>query len=123
MKLKNPKAKGSRNERRMRDWLEARGYSVTKAGGSLGCWDLIGHGKVDRVWPERLILVQVKSTRGCSPAERQQMIFYIRDHGSDAADWAVIYLIARWKPYAEEPSVFRFNPQNDRFDPWENEVL
>ena len=40
--IKNPKAKGSRNERRVRDLLMMYGYYVAKAGGSLGALDLIG---------------------------------------------------------------------------------
>ena len=57
MALKNAKAKGNRNERRSRDLLIADGYTVTKAGGSLGMWDLIGIGRTD------FVLVQVKSNR------------------------------------------------------------
>jgi hypothetical protein len=58
----NAKAKGSRNERRSRDLLEAAGYRVTRAAGSLGEWDLIGVSATDvvlcqvktRVWPGQL---------------------------------------------------------------------
>lgn len=53
--IKNPKAKGARNERRSMALLSAAGYAVTKSGGSLGCWDLIAIGSTD------VILVQVKS--------------------------------------------------------------
>jgi hypothetical protein len=55
MSVKNRKAKGSRNERRTRDLLETAGYQCTKAGGSLGAWDVIGIGSND------FVLVQVKS--------------------------------------------------------------
>ncbi len=51
----NAKAKGSRNERRSRALLEAAGYRVTRAAGSLGEWDLIGVGTTD------FVLCQVKS--------------------------------------------------------------
>lgn len=51
----NCKGKGSRNERRSKDILEAAGYSVTKAGASLGVWDLIGIGSTD------FVVVQVKT--------------------------------------------------------------
>lgn len=51
----NRKAKGSRNERRSRDIFIAAGYAVTKAGGSLGEWDLIGISETD------IILCQVKT--------------------------------------------------------------
>ena len=55
MSLKNAKAKGSRNERRTMALLEALGYVCTKAGASLGIWDVIGVGKHD------FVLVQCKS--------------------------------------------------------------
>jgi hypothetical protein len=51
----NAKAKGSRNEHRSRRLLEAAGYCVTRAAGSLGAWDLIGVSGTD------FVLVQVKS--------------------------------------------------------------
>ena len=51
----NTKAKGSRNERKSKALLESAGYSVTKAGASLGVWDLIGIGSTD------FVLVQTKS--------------------------------------------------------------
>jgi Holliday junction resolvase len=60
-------AKGRRNEWRSRRLLEAAGYSVTRAAGSLGCWDLIGVSATD------FILVQVKSNRLPSPAEREAL--------------------------------------------------
>lgn len=53
----NRKAKGARRERQARDILQAEGYLVTKAGGSLGAFDLVAIGEsMDR-------LVQVKSNR------------------------------------------------------------
>lgn len=61
------KAKGSRRERQSRDLLEAKGYAVTKAGGSLGVFDLIGINSLD------CVLVQVKANRAPGPAERQRM--------------------------------------------------
>jgi hypothetical protein len=51
----NAKAKGARLERRSRDLLEATGYRVTRAAGSLGEWDLIGIGRTD------VVLCQVRS--------------------------------------------------------------
>lgn len=51
----NAKAKGSRNERRSRALLEAAGYAVTRAAGSLGAWDLIGISSTD------MVLCQVKT--------------------------------------------------------------
>jgi Holliday junction resolvase - archaeal type len=61
------KAKGSRREREVRDFLLQRGFKVCKAGASLGEWDLIAvNGHV-------FLLVQVKSNRFCYPAEREAL--------------------------------------------------
>ena len=49
------KAKGTRNEHRSKRLLEAAGYRVTRAGASLGDWDLIGISATD------IVLVQVKT--------------------------------------------------------------
>jgi Holliday junction resolvase len=51
----NCKAKGARQELRSKAILEAAGYAVTKAGASLGVFDLIG------ISPTDIVLVQVKS--------------------------------------------------------------
>ena len=53
--VKNAKRKGTHNEHRSRQLLEAAGYAVTRAAGSLGAWDLIGVGSVD------VVLLQVKT--------------------------------------------------------------
>ncbi len=53
--IKNAKAKGSRNERRTIALLEAAGYICTKAGGSLGIFDVIG------ISSQETVCVQVKS--------------------------------------------------------------
>lgn len=63
----NSKAKGSRNERRSRALLEAAGYQVTRSGGSLGAFDLVGIG------PSDVVLVQVKSNRQPGPRERHTL--------------------------------------------------
>lgn len=64
-RLKNAKAKGSRLERRSKADLEARGFLVTKAGGSLGVADLVA------LHPEsgEVRLVQVKANRLPGAAE------------------------------------------------------
>lgn len=55
----NPsKEKGARSELKVRDQLLADGWYVTKAGGSLGLWDLIA---IHPDGPTRL--VQVKTNR------------------------------------------------------------
>lgn len=63
----NAKAKGSRRERQSKALLEASGYTVTKAGGSLGAWDLVAISATD------FVLVQCKSNRPPSPAERETL--------------------------------------------------
>lgn len=63
----NAAAKGRRNEHRSRRLLEASGYVVTRAAGSLGAWDLVGIGATE------FCLVQVKSNRPPSPAEREEL--------------------------------------------------
>jgi len=62
----NAKAKGSRAERRAIAMLNAMGYLCTKAGGSLGVFDVIALGAVD------IRCIQVKSGTGrLSPLERE----------------------------------------------------
>lgn len=60
----NNKAKGSRNERKTRDFFARQGYTVMKSGGSLGLFDLIA------VNDRHLIFIQVKTNGWGSPAER-----------------------------------------------------
>jgi Holliday junction resolvase len=70
--LKNAKAKGSRNERRTMALLEAAGYVCTKAGGSLGIFDVIGISTQDTVcvqvksnaWPGTLEMEALKNFQG-----------------------------------------------------------
>ena len=64
----NTKAKGSRAERRAIDVLEAAGYCCTKAGGSLGLFDVIGIGPAD----VRCIQVKAGSER-LSSLERERL--------------------------------------------------
>jgi Holliday junction resolvase len=68
----NTKAKGSRREREARKILELAGYFVVKAGGSLGCWDLVALG------PAGARLVQVKSNEKPRPAERERLELFPR---------------------------------------------
>jgi Holliday junction resolvase len=55
MSLKNAKKKGTRNEHRSMALLEASGYICTRAGGSLGVWDIIGISSRD------VVLLQCKT--------------------------------------------------------------
>jgi len=63
----NAKRKGTRNEHKSRRLLEAAGYCVTRAAGSLGAWDLVGVSATD------FVLVQCKSNRAPAPAERETL--------------------------------------------------
>ena len=61
------KAKGTRWELECQKMLEAEGYWVTKAGGSLGAFDLVALGD------ENIICVQCKCNRWADPDERKTM--------------------------------------------------
>jgi hypothetical protein len=88
----NAKAKGSRNERRSRALLERAGYRVTRSGGSLGVWDLIGIGPAD------VVLVQVKTTRPPSPTERVALTAFPVPQGTRK-------LVHRWRDRQRHPDV------------------
>jgi hypothetical protein len=70
--MRNAKAKGARREYQARQLLETAGYSVVKAGGSLGIWDLVALG------PQGARLVQVKSNEKPRPAERERLALFPR---------------------------------------------
>jgi hypothetical protein len=61
----NTKAKGSRQEHRSIELLEAAGYACTRAAASLGVFDIIGIGPTD------VVLVQVKSRDWPGAAEME----------------------------------------------------
>lgn len=61
------KAKGSRWERECKRMLEAEGYWVTKAGGSLGAFDLVAIGNLN------IRLIQCKCNTWATPKERAAM--------------------------------------------------
>jgi Holliday junction resolvase len=86
------KRKGTRNEHRSRDLLEAVGYSVTRAAGSLGCWDLIGVGSED------FVLVQCK-TRDW-PGMREMKV--LRQFPAPPNVRKVVH---RWRPRQAVPDV------------------
>ena len=107
------KAKGSRNERRARDWfLKAKtsawnytgrvdqlygneaATAVVKAGASLGKFDLIV------IWPHHHDYVQCKSNRWPSPTERAAMIADIDRYPSD-----VRIVAFRWDDRCVEPKI------------------
>lgn len=86
------KAKGTRNEHRSRRLLESQGYRVTRAAGSMGEWDLID------MHASALTLVQAKTDRLPSPAERQVMEEF-------PAPEVAVKTIHVWKPRARNPRV------------------
>jgi Holliday junction resolvase-like predicted endonuclease len=90
--IRNAKAKGRRREWRSRDLLEAAGYRVTRAGASLGEWDLIGISKTD------IVLVQVKSNAYPGTLERLAMIEFPVPANCRK-------LIHRWRDHARQPDV------------------
>ena len=63
----NTAAKGRRAEHRSRQMLEAAGYVVFRSAASKGAFDLIAVGPTD------FALVQCKTNRGPSPAEREAL--------------------------------------------------
>lgn len=65
----NSKRKGTKAERKCIDLLEATGYICTKAGGSLGLFDVIAVG------PQDVKLIQVKcGSSRLSPLEREAIV-------------------------------------------------
>lgn len=91
--IKNAKAKGSRNERRTRDYLNNLGWECIKAGGSFGVFDLVAIG-------EREVLgVQVKSGKLPSPEERANMVI------TCARSEIVRRLIFVWYDYVRNPRI------------------
>jgi len=88
----NAKAKGARVELKTRDWLEKRGYKVTKSGGSLGEFDLIA------INEHRILLIQVKSNRQPPPKERAAIRAF-------KCPWSCRKEVWVWKDYARKPTI------------------
>lgn len=63
----NTKQKGNNNEYKTMRYYAKQGYRCCRSAASLGAWDIIGIGLED------VVLLQVKSNRLASPAERQTM--------------------------------------------------
>ncbi len=90
--IMNPKAKGSRNERRSMEIVEKAGYHCTRSAGSLGLWDFIGVGKTDfvlvqcktRDWPGTIEMAELREF-SCPPNTKK--------------------LIHRWVDYRRLPDV------------------
>lgn len=88
----NCKAKGSRNERRSIQLLEAAGYRCTKSGASLGAWDIIGIGSTD------IVLCQVKTRDWPGAAEMETLRAF-------AAPGNCKRLVHRWRDRQRLPDV------------------
>jgi len=83
MRLKNPKAKGSRIERSLvKDLLQCPDTYVIKAGGSLGLFDLVALGS------RYVDLVQVKANR--RPGRKEMAALKAFKAPSYAAKWLVV---------------------------------
>lgn len=96
-RLPNPcvktKRKGSRAELKTIRRLEADGYLCTKAGGSLGLFDIIAIGPTD------IKAIQVKAgTARLSRAEREAMTALVVPEYVSVEYW-------QWRDYAREPVV------------------
>lgn len=95
------KAKGTRLERRIRDWYAQAGFTVFRVAGSFGPVDLLA------LHPYKLDLVQVKANRWCGPQERQALAALeaslprCRDCGDRVAEIVQV----RWDDYAREPKL------------------
>jgi Holliday junction resolvase len=93
--VNSSKRKGAHKERQSKQLLEADGWHVTKAGGSLGVADLVALKD-----GERPLLVQVKATAGgpfahFGPGERGELLSVARGAGA-------VPVLAWWKPRARE---------------------
>jgi Holliday junction resolvase len=67
----NGKAKGTRNEHRSIQLLEAAGYQCTRAAASLGTWDIVGIGSHD------VVLVQCKTRDWPGSAEMETLRLFL----------------------------------------------
>jgi Holliday junction resolvase len=85
-------AKGRRNEHRSRRILELAGFEVIRAAASKGPVDLAGFSTAG------VVLIQVKSGRLPSPAEREVLSLFPCPAGSRK-------LIHVWMPRKREPRV------------------
>ena len=88
----NTANKGRRNEYKSRRLLETLNYRVMRAAASLGVFDLVAIGSTD------IILCQVKSNRGLSPADREEVERFTCPPNCRKQ-------IHRWKDYVRVPEV------------------
>ncbi len=88
------KAKGNRNERKTRKYLEARGYYTTRSAGSFGAFDIIAIPREEG--PTKLI--QVKSNR--RPGKRE-----MRTIERFEVPYYVVKEVWIWEDYVREPII------------------
>lgn len=88
----NSAAKGRRQEHRSIAVLEAAGYECLRSAASKTIWDIAAFSSTDT------LLVQVRSSRWPSPAEREAMVLFPAAPG-------VRKLMHRWQPRAILPEV------------------
>ena len=88
----NTASKGRRNEHRSRRLLEAAGYTVTRAAGSLGVWDLVAIGSTD------IALCQVKSNAWPGAAEMEALKAFPAPPNARK-------LVHRWRDRQQTPDV------------------
>lgn len=87
MPIKNTKAKGSLNENHVKQFFEELGYNVTKAGASLGIFDLVCISEFSKTYYEYLplreytfqqvLLIQVKTNKLPLPDEMINIMSFI----------------------------------------------
>jgi Holliday junction resolvase len=88
----NCKGKGTRNEHRSIELLEAAGYNCTRAAASLGAWDIIGIGSTD------IMLVQVKTRDWPGSAEIETLKLFPAPPNARK-------LVHRWRDRCRVPDV------------------
>lgn len=88
----NTKAKGTRNEHRSAEILEAAGYRVTRAAASLGAWDLVAISSRD------VMLVQVKTRDWPGRVELETLREFPAPHCARK-------ILHRWRHRARRPDV------------------
>jgi Holliday junction resolvase len=86
------KRKGTRNERRSMELLEAQGYHCSRSAASLGAWDVIGIGPTD------VVLVQVKTRDYPGTAEMRTLTEFVVPPNCRK-------LIHRWRDRVQLPDV------------------
>lgn len=77
----NTKAKGTRIEHKVMKMLESIGYTCTRAGASLGVWDIVA------VHPSHTRFIQVKANRRPGSVELEAMKSFRCPPGGTAELW------------------------------------